>query len=729
MRPHATVSVLALLISLISGGAWAHEQTPRIDRLFPLGAQRGTTIALEFFGHNLANTQHVEFDSTDLVWLETTHTGGGRVAGKVCVADAAALGQHMVRLRSLDGCSTAAMFNVGQFPCPVEVEPNDNIRNAQPVTVDVEIQGWMFPAADVDMYSIEARKGERCVMDLRSIEHGSVLECKLALLNAHGRRIAWNDDRNDYDETPFLEHTFESAGTFYIVLDRYRGSRGGRIVENSVYTLRLSRLPTIQYATPLGARVGHTTVVELHGTGMDQIEAAWISEVRAAGYMRMTYPYTMPIRFGGDPENAATTARIAGTVVRRSTDTAAVEFAVPDGERTGLWRLWVRSPQGIAEGTHFELTDTPEFAESQVDSADWQNGAYTVNGNLSRERERDEYQIQGLAGTPLHFWTLSTQLGIPHLDPVLTLYDADGTLLAENDDTVAAYGTLIGNPDSSLFYTPAKDGPLRLTVRDRSARGGPSYCYRLKVDNRRPAFQLFTTPENFAVERGGEGSIKVLMPREGGFNGEVMVWFENLPEGIPAPRGTFRRDQTFEPNADGAEMIIPEIVFTIQVPKRVLAGTYPLRLLGAKSSEPNESGQTIIQGNTCAQMGPILDLWNWVRRPLPEITLTVVDPVNASLSALTPVLTVKPGASASLDLKASNLPRDAEIQLKDVPPGISWKVSGRHDDQIAIQIQAAAEARPGQYKVSAESQLAGRWVTSDVISLAIQKPNSRAVYD
>ena len=43
-------------------------------------------------------------------------------------------------------------------------------------------------------------------------------------------------------------------------------------------------------------------------------------------------------------------------------------------------------------------------------------------------------------------------------------------------------------------------------------------------------------------------------------------------------REKFRADQLFEPNADGADMIIPEIGFNLQA--AASAGTYPIRILG-----------------------------------------------------------------------------------------------------------------------------------------------------
>jgi len=51
-------------------------------------------------------------------------------------------------------------------------------------------------------------------------------------------------------------------------------------------------------------------------------------------------------------------------------------------------------------------------------------------------------------------------------------------------------------------------------------------------------------------------------------------------------------------------------------------------------------------------MGPLLDAWNFVRRPLPEIAMTVVQPFSAELLTETRTLGLDRGKSATLQLKA-----------------------------------------------------------------------------
>ena len=66
-------------------------------------------------------------------------------------------------------------------------------------------------------------------------------------------------------------------------------------------------------------------------------------------------------------------------------------------------------------------------------------------------------------------------------------------------------------------------------------------------------------------------------------------------------------------------------------------------------------------------MGPLLDLWNFVRRPLPQITMTVVEPFEARLSAETQTLSLSQGGSATFGLTAENCPEGKNIVAKGLP--------------------------------------------------------------
>lgn len=583
--------------------AAAEYQGPALARVHPLGGQAGTMVEVEIAGTKLERATGVAFDTGELRWRHTTLREAGRVRGVVEIGKGAALGGHLLRVLTEDGPSSSLLFNVGQFPALVEGD-----SRAVP-SLPVEIYGRLDGAADIDTYWFSVGAGERWVFDLQAMEYGSAVEARMVLVDRKGERVAFNDDRDHFDENPLIEHRFAEGGVFGVRLDQYRGPRGFTFGKNHSYVLRISKLTRVRSVAPLGARRGGAARFVLTGSGLAGVKRVYLTELRRAEHARMTYPYTMPVRF---EEDAAVTPRLEGRVVTAAEGRLEAAISIPATARVGLWKLWVAGAEGVAEGLRVEIGDAPEVAEGAALPGAF---PFVVNGVLGQAKERDAYAIRGKAGEPVHVSTLSTQLGGPMLDTVLTLRDGSGKKLAESDDVVAGWGGLLGNPDSSLFYVPERDGELKVEVRDRLNRGGEMYPYRLRFDRARPGFQLFTTPENLVVKRGTEAVLKVHLVREMGFVGEVAIRVEGLGTELA---GKFRADQLFEPNADGADMLIPEMEFRIGAPEK--AGVYPLRVWG------RTAGGGVAEGHTAVMIGPIYHGdWNFYRRPVAGITLTVVD--------------------------------------------------------------------------------------------------------
>ena len=698
----------------------AELPSPKIIRVYPLGAQRGTQAELEITGEYLANTTSVIFDCKDITWLKTTSSSSTTLIGKISISRDAPLGPHLLRAVTLDGYSKSALFNVGQFPSFLETELNNKITQARSIPqLPIELQGRLDGASDVDYFSIRVRAGEHRNFDLRSIEYGSGLETKLTLLDAGGHQVAFSDDRSDYDESPWIEHTFTRSGVYFLKVDQYRGPRGFNFGKACTYTLRISSLPRIDIVRPLGLRLGQTTRLHLSGTDLQLLQKVFITPIRLGEYARMTYPYTMPIHFHSDVSSAAGTPTVMGNLLSRSTRQLEVEFTLSNQLEPGLWRLWGSGSQGVSEAGTIEISAVKEYDEAGASQADWEKGEYVIDGILQAPGEKDLFLIRGLAGQPLHFWTLAEQLGLPHLDTVLELRDSSGKKLAESDDVVAGQGNLLGNSDSSLFYTPKVDGNLQLLIKDRLNRGGDNYVYRLKVKKEVSGFQLFTTPENLTVPKGSSAVLKVHLIREAGFEGEVSVWFEGMPDGVEAPKGKFRADQLFEPAADGADMIIPEISFQIQVPDSLPAGDYPIEIFGTSTGEESKPNRSVIEAHTTTLIGPLLDRWNYNRRPLPAIMITVCDPSKGQLSANSTQISLRQGETTTLELKVQDVPETAAIRLMDLPEGITYRELGRQGEQVTLMLEAAPESPPGTAEFTAESRVGTRWISTPILQLQI----------
>lgn len=581
---------------------WA--AAPSIKKVMPIGGQLGTTVDVEITGANLAAVKTAEFDARDLDWTTVAATST-KVTGRIRIGATAALGPHWMRLHSAHGLSDTVFFNVGQFPAVREVEPNDSRATAHRLSgFPIEIYGEMLTRDETDYYMFHAAAGELWSFDLRSTEIGSNLECKMNLWDASGNRLAFNDDRSEFDDTPFISYRFERDGDYYIQVDQYHGPRAADS-KNDTYILRLSQLPEVRYVSKLGVTIGKQARIRMSGARLDSVDRVYLSEVRLAEYFRLTYPHTIPVQVRPDPETGNRVRRIEGRLLSKSADSLETEFTIPADARSGLYRLWVNGKHGMADSVSIDVSND-----------------VAIDGVIARPQTKNEHVLQGVAGKPLHIYTLSQQLGMPTLDTVLQVRDASGKLVAENDDLVSGAASL-GTPDSSAYFTPKSDGPLTVTVFDRLHRGGSAFAYLLKVDSARPSFQMWTLPDNLAIERGGKGKMILRMVREQGYEkAAVSVWAEGLPEGITASRARFREDQAWELGSDGLQMTTPEVELELAVAPGVAPGIYPIRVLGRGDEDPE---RRVVAAHANLFRGPLTNLFNFVRRPLPAITITVVE--------------------------------------------------------------------------------------------------------
>ena len=593
---------------------------PWIDRIEPFGGQRGAETEVALVGRNLTLPAALEFDSPHLSWETLAQGDDGSVRGVVRCSASAPPGPHVATLKTALGRSNSRLFYVDELPSSREAEPNDTRATAQTITLAPQtLHGLMPTVADVDYFAFEAQAGQRRAFDLRSLEYGGFLENNLSLLDAAGNLVAFSDDRDDYLETPFLEHVFERSGTYYLQLDQYRGPQRVNCNRNCGYMLRIGDLPVVEAAHPLGARAGSTVTVSIRGGALGDVQDVWLAPVRRAEYYRLTFPFTVPLRT--DPPASGS---LPGEIVGRAEQRVEARFAIPSDAWRGLWRLWTRSPGGAADGVSFEVSDMPEPDCSEIEP---QPEGAACNGLLATEGAEDEYWLTLRPGQPLVATVLAAQLGLPRLDTVLELFDSEGALVAEHDDLMTGQGTVIGNPDSMLVYWPETGGRFRLLVRDRIGRGGPDMAYRLRIERREPRFALLSDPENLNVRPGSAERVGVLMTPEPGFEDAVEVWLENPPAGVSASSERFRAGQFFGPSGDADNVVIPEVFLDVEVARDLPPGDYPLRILGRALG----SGYTVEAFSTL-WIGPPRKR-NDVRRPLESIRLTVLEPAPPQAAA------------------------------------------------------------------------------------------------
>jgi hypothetical protein len=166
-------------------------------------------------------------------------------------------------------------------------------------------------------------------------------------------------------------------------------------------------------------------------------------------------------------------------------------------------------------------------------------------------------------------------------------------------------------------------------------------------------------------------------------------------------------------------MIIPEIALRVALPSSVPSGRYNIRVRGAPTVETDRPDRRVVDAHATLMLGPLLDAWNFVRRPLPAITMNVVRQPVGKLSSNARSLRLEPGKPSTLEFKTEDIPEHTSIQLLDLPDGVRSRVVSSEGAGITVEFEAEDRSAAGTYEISAEADIGTRRVPSPTISLQI----------
>jgi WD40 repeat protein len=171
---------------------------------------------------------------------------------------------------------------------------------------------------------------------------------------------------------------------------------------------------------------------------------------------------------------------ITGKIVTPADSNAGVlrvDATIGSGARIGVHRVFLQTPHGSTGSVPFAVGGWPEVA--QVEPNNTAEGAQkiavpcTMIGALDSPGDIDCYRVEAKAGQELVFEVVAQALR-SRLQPILTLTDQNGNVLAES-------GARIGRPDTLLGYRFPADGSYILQLRDYESAGGSDVHYRLNI--------------------------------------------------------------------------------------------------------------------------------------------------------------------------------------------------------------------------------------------------------
>jgi hypothetical protein len=563
---------------------------PVISAVFPAGGQRGRPIEVVANGTHLAGTSGVRI------------TGGGATARVLEAADEAVriaislaadaeLGERDLRLIAPGGVSNRYRFCVGQLAEVNEIEPNSDAEHAQrleslPLVVNGQIQ-----ESDQDVFRFPARAGETLVCDLAGqrilpfIADASpgFFQASLTLYDAAGRRLAYAADFR-FRPDPLLAFPVPKDGE-YLLEVKDALSRGRA---DFVYRLSIGQTPYLTHIFPLGGRRGETTRVELHGFNLpaDSLEVSPPADSRGPREVSIT---------------------------RDGLESNRLPFAIND----------------LPEVREAEPNDTP--AEAQKIAV-----PCVVNGRIDKPGDVDCFTFAAKAGQQLVMEVFARRLESP-LDSVLTLLDARGQELAENDDTVdPERPLLLHHADSRIQYTFATAGSYVLRIRDAQRHGGEEYAYRLVIAPPQPDFSVRVTPDNVRLGPGETAIITVNALRKDGMKEPIALAVSDLPPGFVASAGVIPAGQD-------------QVALTVTAPAAAALGVFAPAIVATAEID----GRTVVRKAEAAES--VMQAFSWTHIvPTKEYSLAVVKAPAVPLRL-------------AVDLPAGKvleLPQGAEVPLR-----------------------------------------------------------------
>lgn len=534
------------------------EADPRVNSLFPLGGQPGTSFEVRIRGENLGGVHGVWFDcgalEAEVRRIETTveevdvvQQAGTtakdtkefhHVVLKLHVDDKAAVGAHTFRLVSRQGLSNPLSLLVNPEPQIHESERSINApSSAQPIEFPVVVNGRLGHPGELDYYAFEVAEGAHLRFEVLTSSFAAATVAGDPQLILYEPTGSWFDPRR-IKRLEVRDETGPGPGSHQWVTSHFlprlirRFDRKGRYLAE-VGTLEGQGGPDFSY---------QLRVVP--------------AQARNSGANRRRFP--------GQPAHGAS------PVVWRERD---FSRRIDRDHLARLWSRAVRVPEPGQQGkTAVSAEDSASPEESnrsplaetidpsntlrlpspirEEEPNDWASRAaklsipMTVEGAIQHPGDVDIFRFKAGAGQALAFEIETPETLPPFFNPHLVVVDGAGTELVSNIyREVAGVGDdWIKSIKAKTVYTFEQAGEYFLQIRDlTSRRAAPHFRYRVLVRPQVPHLGEVAVKmgrgevvDHVNLRSGETRKLSVVTEPEEGFDGEIALALENLPAGVQA---------------------------------------------------------------------------------------------------------------------------------------------------------------------------------------------------
>ena len=679
-----------VLLGVAAAGVVCADPRYMIDYVLPRGGSQGASVDVEFHGFALENPRQVLFYGPGITAagdLRPYARPGDGFKVRFQIAKDCPVGEHVLRVRTATGLSDAVTFWVSRFLTIYEFEDkvgqNDTIERAKPVPLNVTVEGQILPGpdADIDVYRVEVKEGQRVSVEVESarlgtLHYGGENDLAVRILDASGKELGRNDDSALFVQDPMLSIVAPNTGSYFI-----------------------------------------------------EIKQQIFIPPRQAWYRAHIGTFSRPIAIFPAGGQVGTTigARILGD---------------PAGERTEQIVLPAKAGKLEYFG---DAPSPNMLRVSPYPNVVWPADSATLpaalNGILAKPGEIHQYRFHAKKGEEWKVQVFARALGAP-VDPRVWIRAAgQGHHILEADDarlqdlglpSARATWYIKDQQDPVAIFKPGADGEYVLGIEDATGAGGPDHVYRVEIEPVRNAvYTHITAPDGYQMPRlagliipkGNRWTLDVqLAPGLGNnYKGELELEVRGLPKGVTmiAPRvskGAARVPVQFVAAPDAGEQAALIEILARPVDKSVKL----------------ESGSR--QGFAFTNRGGELP-WHFVFAD--QYALAVVQPAPFRVRLSQPPAPLLQGSDLLLKAtveRTEGFTGAVEIQTDWLPPGVSKESTvtiPADKTEATLRLQANDKAAPGTYKIAMNASTTGGdaysgigrvRVSSEFVELRVAQP-------
>ena len=537
IRGFGTPFLPIVLAALLARPVLAQQQpgpglpNPLLRTIMPMGGKAGSTFQVTLTGQDFEDPQSLFFSQPGITAELLPGTAADPkkpavkappVKFKVTIPADTPLGIHDVRLVSKLGVSNPRAFVVSDLNEVDEKEPNNDVDQAQQVSVDVTVNGVISTPTDVDYYTFKGKKGQRVVVSCLTSSIDSRLSVGLELYRKTGSPLAHNRDYNGRDA--LLDCTLPEDDDYYVRVFAFAYRQGGA---EHFYRLSVSTAPWIDAIFPPIVEPGKPTEVTVYGRNLPGGKLDPAATYEGIELEKLTVTLT-------PPADSAALHRLSysGLVSPRSSELDGFEYRLRNASGSSNPYLVTFARASVVLDN--EDNDTPDKAQEVKLPCD-------IAGRIEKKGDRDWYAFTAKKGEVYSIEAYGDRLGSP-LDLYFTLRQRDGKNIAELDDNPdvlnpTQFFTRTEDPPRFRFVAPA-DGSYLLQVSSREAEvvAGPRQVYHVRITPELPDFTLIvmpgalTFPDAAVLRLGSAQFYTLLVWRRDGFNGEIALTQRGCPQ-------------------------------------------------------------------------------------------------------------------------------------------------------------------------------------------------------